>query len=384
MLDIDRSLLIIDTKEFVMKTSLLTLVVGLMIVGLTACNDKGGGDKDVSIPGLPQGRVNVTGYNGAVDPNNYCDIAQDQRSVTCATVTTNSQGQSQTCVAPTIIFSDITTMCQNLSSQLNNSGTNLNGMNNRGLQCGRTAMQFLYSQKCLGIPTQQNLPASLPIPNQNGNGSNLQNRSRIIRCDYEAVRNHDGIIFTGSGARKTVFLNDSESASFKANSDRFGVVTVSYERSADVIRIDASRINKDTNVVQTGYGGQEVRMEVVNDDNSVRVTVSCRDADARILNSSLMSYVCNGTSKINGRTEKVNTSISADDLLEGDVQLADGLILSVAEGSAGLNNALVTLKASGISRAASTVASSAYVNGAAQLKISDGNNRVDVSCRAKR
>lgn len=354
-----------------MKIKLLTIVVGAAMFGLTGCNDKGSDHQVVAIPGLPQGRVNS--FN---DPNNYCDVSQEQKTVTCGTTSVNRWGNAQTCLAPTIQFNDLQSLCLNLSNALN-STLNLNS------QCGRTGMAYLYSQTCNGVGQNVNPPTTIPgIPSQPGIPT--QPAKRIVRCDFEAVRSRGQLLQVLSrSASSAVLFEGSSSHTFSGTSDRFGKVTVSYDKASDLVTIKASGVNRDTNVTQSGYAGQDVRLNINNEDDSVRVGVACRDAAPRTVTNPFVSYACKGTSNLNGRNEKVDTTISADELLDDEVTLATGLTLN-AQGLSGLNSSLVTLKASGVSLANSAVLSSAYSNAVLQMKVNDGVHLVDVSCRPKR
>lgn len=363
-----------------MKITFKTLLVGVVLIGLTACNDKGSDNKDVAIPGLPAGRVNANG----VDQNRYCDIAQDQRSVTCATVTPLGNGQNQSCVTPAIAYSDINSMCLGLQNIISK---NTGGMGAN--DCGRIAMNYLYNQRCNGI-NSQNIPNTNLPQNNGGNwipGQNQNSDLRAIRCSYEASR-AKGIGFVGDKSQDYYLVDGStknlRSTGFLDLAKFIGTIDVSYDKRTDLVTISSHQVDRSINITQTGFAGQEVRLEVQSDDQSLKYVVSCVDAgQQRVISRNLTNYSCVGTSNLSGRTEKINRDIDVNALLDGDIQLGDSLVMSVNEGSSGLDNAVITLTASGIAKD-HTVISSAYLNSVAQIKIKDNLNVVDVSCRPKR
>jgi hypothetical protein len=133
--------------------------------------------------------------------------------------------------------------------------------------------------------------------------------------------------------------------------------------------------------VQTGYAGQEVRLEVKNNDQSLDLTVSCTDVSKqRTVNQRMKAYKCDGRSRLGSHTEKVNKIIQLDQMMNDETELADGLTLRISNGTAGLNNALVTVTANS-PNADVSILSSAYINAPLHIQDGDGRNSVDVTCK---
>ncbi|MBC7467226.1 MAG: hypothetical protein H7256_14645 [Bdellovibrio sp.] len=374
-----------------MKTNLSTLIIGAAFVALTGCGDKGSDNKNAAIPGLPEGRIAVTSANGQTDLNNYCDVAPDQKSMTCATSVPGANGTAVACPGITVAYTDQISMCNNLAAALRQNVINNNGLING--QCssnsGRVAMQFTYQRLCANVANTNNtnnngLPGQL-IPPMVGGGTIIQNTSRVIRCDFKAVHT------VGNYVKRIFPFSSSEGLAIQKRKaiidggERFGKAEFSYDNRNDKITIKATGINKDTDVIQTASADQEVRLEVRNDDGSVNVVLSCKDvAGVAVTRSEFSSYNCKGKSRLGLKTETVNKTVSLEDLNYDQVELAKGLTIGMRQGMTGLNNALISLEATGVSVADSTVLSSASIYSAAQILIDDGASKVDVVCQPQR
>jgi len=363
-----------------MKNKLLLLATSVILVGLSGCGDKGsGGGQNVSIPGLPQGRVSVVNYNGTTDSSNYCDVAQDQKSMICTSLAQGMNGQTTSCQSQQITYVDKVSMCQGLISALNNVANT----------CGRTAIQYMYnSQQCSTVVQNGNVGnGSVPpiigggtLPNQN------QTNGRAIQCSYEAARVTGGRFIRGYLAEpltSVLLFEGHESAALRITNilelSHYGNIRVSYDKNADRVSIANQGLFKRTDVTQSGFAGQEVRYEVNSDDNDIRLVVSCKDiAQTRVINTDANSYSC----KIRrGGDDAFEKTFDIDDILNGEVQVARGIKLSAITVT-GLNSALITLSSELAD--GNTVLSSAYLNSTTQLKLKDGGRAIEINCRPKR
>lgn len=363
-----------------MNTKLSTLIIGTALVVLTGCGDKGSDSKSAAIPGLPAGRIAVT-TNGTADLYNYCDVAPDQKSMTC--VTSIPSGTSViTCPALTISYVDQISMCNAMNTTLQQRLVNNGAMNGQcGANSGRLAMDNAFRTLCTNV-ANTNVNNNTPyIPPMVDGGTIPQNTSRAIGCEFRAVHKvgrYVQIIKPFSDVR--MLTNSKRKASIDSGS-RFGKADFSFDPASDKITISASGVNKDTDIVQVGSATQEVSLDVHNEDGSVNVKMFCKDVSgAAPIAKDVLSYSCKGKSRLTNTTEYIDTVVAVEDLNFDEVELAKNLTIRMNQGATGLNNALISLVAKGVSRADSSVISSSSIYSAAKILINDGASKVDVTC----
>ncbi|MFZ3230406.1 MAG: hypothetical protein WA160_09385 [Pseudobdellovibrio sp.] len=377
-----------------MKTKLILTLAGLALLGLTACN-KGdsGGEKDAVIPATPN-RIYAVGYNCQTDVNSYCDISPDQLSVTCT-----NQIQANQASAPLVITTaNGNSMCANLQLQSNAYGQSFNQS-----ACSRTAMQAVLSS-----PT---CTAALPlnIPNQNIPNQNIPQfpeiiqptdpNTRVIQCEFDAARQIQGKWINRNFSTGHIYTSVVVSGNIKQVIDLrrkfigidigdFGNTSMTFnpanlKNGLETITLSNSGLNRSITTSQLGFARQEVRLEAENEDGSMKLMISCTDKTAAkksTVETSFTSYKCKGTSNLGSSNEVIDLTLPFNkSLLSNEIQLADGLVMNITGDSSGQNNARVVLTASGISSEV-TIRSSAYLKSAAQIKINDGFNAVDVTC----
>ena len=395
-----------------MKTKLSLLMISAAILSLTACN-KNDDSKPAAVPVAPE-RVFARSFNGTLDQANYCDISgtgSGQKSLVCYSPQNNynpiyqNQNQNQnsaaTCASISIQFTDAT-LCNTLQQVLYQNQN----------QCGILAMQSLYNQRCLtnGIPNQT-LNPGFPVPV----GPNIPQPSfpgatptdpnyRVINCDFEASRTVQGKIFErtyNTGHMTTSMTVDSRMAQtinlrslflgFDIGS--FGKTEMIYtpaglKGSADTIKVSNNGLNETISMSQSGFAGEEVKLDAQSDDGLTRLMVSCKGQGKFKKNTTTTVFSklnCKGTSNLGARKEQVNLSLPYNtNLLGHEISLAENLVLTVSgDSSAQQDNARLTLTASNVD-VDLTVQTSAYLKTAGQIKIDDGYTAVDVTCSPSR
>lgn len=375
---------------------------------LAACNKNSDDSKGpAAVPVAPE-RVFAKSFNGTLDQSNYCDISgsgSGQKLLVCYSPQNNfnpinqipNQSGSTACASNSIQFTDVN-LCSTLQQVLNQNQ----------LQCGIQAMRSLYQQRCLtnGIPNQPMNPGfpqpvvpNFPQPSLPGNNPSNPD-FRVINCDFEASRTIQGQSFERT--YNTGHLTSSvtvDSRMFQTINLRnlflgfdigsFGKTEMIYtpaglKGSADTIKVANNGLNETIVMSQSGFAGEEVKLEAQSDDGAMRLMVSCKGQGKFKKNTTTTIFSklnCKGTSNLGSRKEQVNLSLPYNtNLLGHEISLAENLVLKVTgDGSAQQDNARMTLTATNVA-VDLTVQTSAYLKTAGQLKIDDGYTAVDVTC----
>lgn len=378
-----------------MKSKLSKVILGAVFFSLVACN-KNSEDKKGAVPASPE-RVYATTFNGQTqvqDQNNYCDISVvsgAQKSLICY----SAQVNLQPCAGSAVQFTDAT-MCPVINQTLQSP---------YGQQCGQRAMISLYQQRCSninnGLPNQINNPG-YPLPAQpitQIGTQPLDPNFKTIQCDFEALRHVQGRWINrdyNTGRLTTSIIIDSRlrqeidlrSKFLVFDIGSFGVTKMIYtpaglKGSADKMTVLNKGLNETMTTSQSGFAGEEVRLEAQNDEGSMRLVVSCKGQSQFKKNLATKTYTklsCKGTSSLGSRTEKIDLMLPYDiSLTQNEITLAENLVMKVSGDTSGQDNARISFTTTKVNEDL-TVQSSAYLKTNTQLKINDGYSEVDVSC----
>ena len=355
-----------------MKKKLSKILIAVAMLSLVAC-DGGKDDKKevLATPaGIPQGRVTVLG-----DQNNFCDIGPS--SITCTQY-------GQQCVQP-FTYTNLATMCQNVQAALNSFTT-----------CGQAGLNAVLTQRCAGVvqnsPGQSGFPQNQlqPIVQQP-----LDPNFREIQCEFEAYRYNQRKYFStqsGTGLMKTSLLVDgriSQSLDLRSSFlgfdiGQFGITKLNYspanlKGSADTITLSTTGLNGEIKIVQSGFAGNEVRIDAQNDSGSMRLMVACKGLGnfKRIASAkSVTQYVCTGKSDLGYKNEDIEIALPYNSSISGtETELADGLTMTIQDER-------VQLTAAGVASDV-TVQTSAFLKEKVQLTIKDLGSDVNVTCSPK-
>ncbi len=373
-----------------MTSKILNLVLSTAFLGLVACDKGGSDDKKTTavVPAAPE-RIFATSSNGMQDQNNYCEISVisgGQKSVICYSVAING---GPACAGPVIPFTDAN-LCptiQNLPFQMNS--------------CGQIALRSLVQQKCVNQNQNQNLNPNFPQqPITNIGGQPIDANFKTIQCDFEAIRLEQTYWSSrefSTGRLTTSFPIDSRVSQkinlrgrfFNFDISSFGDTTMTFtpaslRGSPDKITVANSGLNRTITTSQTGFAGQEVKLEAQNDDGTMRLMVSCVGRSQFKKNLAAKNYSklsCKGTSNLGSRTEKIDLLLAYDNsLTQNEINLADNLVMNVSGDSGpSQDDARVSIAATSMDDGL-TIKTSAYLKTSAQLKIDSGYLTVDVTC----
>ena len=373
------------------------LIVCLAFLSLAACNGSSDSKKSPAVVPLAPERVNALDRFGAVDQSNYCDISTPSagnKTVVCYSPQGNQYGQpinqpnAALCAGVTISYADAN-MCSALQQVLQSNSQ----------RCGQFALQYLYQQKCANVNSVQPGPTPGLTP---GPSQPLDSNFKAIQCEFEAARTvqyrffgrtYEEVKNTGhlttmvtidSRIRQSVDLRGLflgiDLGSFGTTKMTFSPATLSG--GAESITISNSGLNGNTAASQSGFAGEEVRLETQNDDGTLRLMVSCKGTSIfkKPIVKSFSKLTCKGSSNLGSRKEIINVSLPyGGNLLQNEITLAENLVMTVTGDTANKDNARITLMATGVDTDL-TVKTSAYLKTSAQLKVDDGYSSVDVTC----
>lgn len=357
-----------------MKTKLSNIFIAVAMLTLVGCDNGKSDKKDVvaAPAGIPQGRVTVQN-----DQNSFCDIGPT--SLTC------SQYGRQ-CVQP-ITYTDLTTMCQNVQTALNSFSTT----------CGQMGLNAVLAQRCSGVV--QNYPGQPGYPQNPIAQQPLDPNFREIQCEFEAYRfSQHKILFAnfssqnGTGLMKTSLLIDGRiaqsldlrSSFLGIDIGRFGRTKFTFtpanlKGSADTITLSTTGLNGEIKMVQSGFAGNEVRIEAQNESGSSRLMVACKGVGnfKRVASAKTATqYVCTGKSDLGYKNEDIEIALPYNASLIGtETELAEGLTMSIQDDR-------VQLTAAGVASDV-TVQTSAFLKEKLQLTIKDTMSDVNLTCLPK-
>ena len=350
-----------------MKNRLSKILVVAALLMLSAC-DRGDSSKKeiIAAPaGIPQGRVNVQN-----DQNNFCDIGAN--SLTCSE-------WGRQCTQP-IQFTDLNSLCQNVRSALRTNWV-----------CGQVGLNAIVNQRCAGVnsiaPGQPGYPQNPQQP--------LDPNFREVQCEFEAFRVKKGRFFdsqTGTGLIKTSMIIDgrrSQEINLRSrflgfDIGHFGLTKLSYipanlKGTSDNLVLSNRGLNSEIMIKQSGFAGQEVRIDAQNESGSMRLTVACKGLGnfKRIAAAKTVSeYTCTGKSDLGYGTEEIEVSLPYNTSLSGsETELAEKLTMAI-------QGDRVQLTAVGVASDV-TVQTSAFLKEKVQLTIKDLGSDVDVTCSPK-
>ncbi len=401
-----------------MNQKFLKVAISTAMISLAACNKDSDNIKGAAaVPVAPERIYAVTsnGFSTVQDQNNYCDItatSPNQKSLVCY----SSQGNgSAACAGPAINFeSKDQAMCaaiqQAMFSQNSMGGfqQQFPQQNIQQQQCGRVALQSLFNQfqqRCslAGTGTGNQLNPNLPQqpvqpfpPITNIGTQPLDPSFKTIQCEFEALRHVEGRWIQrdyNTGHLTTSVVIDSRMRQeidlrrkfLGIDIGDFGNTKMTFtpaglRGAADTITVSNSGLNQTTSTSQSGFAGQDVRLEIQNDEGTLRLMVSCKGQSQfkkNLATKTFTKFNCKGSANLGSRNEKIDISLPYQ--IQNDVELAKNLTLNMSGDTANQDNARVSITAFNDTEGL-TIQTSAYLKTSAQMKMSDGYSNVEVIC----
>lgn len=336
--------------------------------------DNGKSDKKevVAAPaGIPQGRV--TAQN---DQNSFCDIGPT--SMTCT-----DRGNQCT---PQFSYTDLATMCHGVQSALKSFS----------ITCGQIGLNAVLAQRCGGV--LPNTPGQPGFPHNPISQQPLGPNFHEIKCEFDTYRSvQHKVLFldfpsqTGTGLIQTTLLIDRQNSIlfdlrniFGIDIGKFGLTQLTFtpanlKGSADTITLSNKGLNGEIKMVQSGFAGNEVRIEAQDDSGSLRLMVACKGLGnfKRVASAKTATqYVCKGKSDLGYKNEEIEIALPYNASLIGtETELAEGLTMSIQDEQ-------VQLTAAGVGGDV-TVQTSAFLKEKLQLTINDALSDVNVTCSPK-
>lgn len=353
------------------------------LVVITGCGDKGGSDnKQAQVPGI-QGRVNAVG-----DANTYCDLtgttvicySRDVMGAVCNT-STDTTTMSRT-------YSDNITLC-NVITHMQNEFSSCNVSQ---------ALSAAYTQyNCVNLVQQGGLTPVNPGFPSTGDAS-----LKTVQCELEAyryVRRWWGttqigtpkitaqIAFTSSFGQEFDLRRHFPLFDFgKFGTTRLVYIPAGAISSADSLKVVNEGFSGRASVYsQVGYAGQPVSMDVLSDDGTEKLSVSCAGQSTSFRKNTLgrvpTFYRCVGTSSLYGsRREKIDVSFPYNaGLMNTELPIGSNLVATVIGDTGGLDNARISFTARGVATQSSMISSS-YLKANSILRATDGLTNVDLKC----
>lgn len=359
-----------------MKKVVQTIVVLASTALFTGCPDGGGGNQaQPPIIGVPSGTV--ASYN---DPNTYCSFDQANRVFTCYA---RNSFTGQTCNTQAVGYTDLNSMCQQVYAQLQ-QGT-------YGGQCNVTsALQRVYSEYCQynsNYPQNPNFPNN---PIQNG-----QMGMKMIQCQFQAQRTNGGY-FSGNlntGMQTQTFqINPSIRNEILLHTSLFNIGSFGQAKlvfspaglraNNDIMTLSIKGLNRETEILQSGFAGQKVSLEAQNNDGSMNIFLNCEGKSQfqKVSHKRFTQYVCKGNSNLVSRGKKVDFRYNyGSSLVDTEFKLAPGLKMTVIGDSSHGDNARVEFIAED-SSGDQIYKTSSYLKTVSQLKIDTAYGAADITC----
>ncbi len=376
-----------------MKQALAKGLIFASFVALSACNkggDSGGGGQQVAqVPG-PQGQI------ASAVPNSYCNFNGGVAG--CTSVINGT-----TCTTNSITYTSIETLCSQINSI--QSVTTTNAACNPAIVMNNITdvITKVYSQYCATSTT--------PFP---GSTTGVAGpNSKTISCSFQAYRTEDtenrgGFFkrFLNNGSANTglltgeFHLDGTTPSSIVLNGQffnmgNFGKTVLQYAPSmlrgtADTITLSNNGLNGRLNTSQSGFAGQAVKLDVLNEDGSMKLSVSCSGEKSlfrkNIVGKAFTRYVCRGKSSLHySSSENIDVAFPYDaSLMNSELNLGEGLTASITGDSAGKDDAMITITARGVDivgdQSLTTVQSSAYLKAQSVLQSSGTGTNVNLKC----
>lgn len=353
------------------------------VLAFSACEKGGGGgggNNTAAVPavaGAPQGQIIVPNSGN----NLYCTFTGN--TFVC-------RGQNFTgavCDSSAYTFPDLATMCQQLSGL---QSSHLNMAN----ACNFTStVMYMQNTYCLNI---NNNGTTLNSGNMNQNNDP---NFKAIQCEFEAYRVSQGrwlrreartpkLTATFGFDGRTAQTYDLRSKFLGFDIGNFGRTMMQYKPAgikgtADTITLSNEGLDKNLNLSQSGFAGQAVKLDVMNDEGTMRLAVSCVGHSTfkkNVVAKQFSQYVCRGTSSLYGSPrEQIEVSFPYNSsLMNSELNLAENLTATVTGDSNG-DNARITFTAAGVGSGVS-IQASAYLKTTTQLKGTDGATTLNLTC----
>lgn len=365
-----------------MKTAVYGNFIAISFLALAACKGGGGGsNKTADIPVQP---AIITAYANA---NIYCEVGAS--TLTCFNKLLNQNGQL--CTTEIRTFTDPATMCTQIEFlRLNNTCDT------------RSALIEVSRQRCQGIqatpPVNSGRPYPQPPPINPPINNGFPNRPPVMGDNYKNVNcsltGHNGRVPLSGTAVIAIDTNHEQNISLNSPmsclTSATGRMSLNFKPSrqvgmADQITLAVDGLNETIKLQQTGFAGEEVRIDVTDRHGDLNFQIQCstRDQFKKRAIPNQRKLVCRGYSDLKDSTygrEVINKSFSmTSSLTESDLFLAEGLTIRVIEFGSG-DQARIEYNAEGLGRR-NSVTSSAYLRTASTFKARNGRYSVDVTCR---
>ncbi len=350
-------------------------ILAFSFLALSACNGGGGNSKSADIPVQPA-IVSALG-----NQNVYCEVG--------ATTLTCFKKDMRACQTAVTSFTDVATLCARAQSLMMDNFCDT-----------RAALNEVIRTRCQTIPVQSGVPIPGQVyptnpwsPTQPFNPvnpiDNIQGKQSIF-CKLSG--SNAGVPLSGSALipidanfEETISLNNPMTCATSIS----GIMTLTYSPGrmsvlADRIKLAVNDLNSEISFSETGYAGDDVRLDVTNRRGDLNYQIECSsrgDFKKHITPRNLGRFVCRGEANLNlmdgpGR-QRIDVSFPFDSALtESDLILADGLTAKVTEYG---TNARIEYNAEGLGRKYSVI-SSAYLKTKSSFKAKSGRYFVDVSC----
>lgn len=369
------------------QRQMFTLFLSSFMIALSGCNKSGGGGdsgngggQTATVPG-PQGVVTVQAY-----PNAQCNFNQTTGSYTCGMVNTVNQANVGSCQTTLQTYTDVTTLCQKLQLTYNETFTNGNCSSIVGV------INQVFGQYCPG--------QALTMPQINNStvitGQANQNGYKTFQCDLQARKSSRFVqeIAPVSGAINlsnmggTVLLSDNRFLGLKLNA--FGEIKLRYipagiANASDKVVLSVSQLDDEVSFSQSGFAGDEIRLDAESLDGRLTLSVACKGQSnfKYVQQASARGLRCKGSSRLSGDVDgtDIDTIITANQLVGGEIKLADGL--SAHFDGRTLAASRLTLTAQGATDDISVKSSASVKAGASFYSRSHSGDEVKLECLAQ-
>ncbi len=364
-----------------MKQAAIGLILITVFSMLTACKTDGGGSANnnhvATVPG-PQGTIEA--YS---NPNVYCQFGGG--AFTC--YQKNSINGLEICRTETKTYSDIPSMCQQIGFMQQQSQMQ---------QCNvGVALDRIYREHCQGIAQPIGVPVQPGFPRPSNPNQFGQNIPKTISCELTAYNGRHVL----PKSQMTINLDSNQRQEFNFNKHyfcidyrRFGMTKMIFtpgskaNRLSDTITLKNEGLDSEIVFSQTGFAGQEVRLEAQDHSGRVRFELSCTGQSHFKKYAPVAKYtqfICKGKSNLlsaHGERQLIDVVLPYDSsLLNSDIQLASGLTARITGDRDNADSARIEYSADGLGRDYSSH-SAAYLKTVSTFKASNGHRKVDVSC----
>lgn len=372
------------------QRQMFALFLSSFIIALSGCNKSGGGGDNgngggqtATVPG-PQGVVTVQAY-----PNAQCNFNQTTGSYTCGMVNTVNQANAGSCQTTLQTYTDVTTLCQKLQLTYNETVPNVNCSSIVGV------INQVFGQYCPG--------QALTMPQINNStvitGQANQNGYKTFQCDLQARKSSTKGFFvqeiapvsgaiTVSNMGGTVLLSGNRFFGAKLNA--FGEIKLRYipagiANASDKVVLSVSQLNDEVSFSQSGFAGDEIRLDAESLDGRLTLSVACKGQSnfKYVQQASARGLRCKGSSRLSGDVDgtDIDTVITANQLVGGEIKLADGLSAHFDGGA--LTASRMTLTAQGATDDISVKSSASVKAGVSFSSRSTSGDEVKLECSAQ-